>query len=483
MRRSRFLLFIILAALATVVFLLLDGCSGEGKGNLVKEEGAISTYPVIDEAFDIIKGKGVYPVDKDMLIEGALRGMADTIGDPYSTYLSQDEAAAHKESLAGERIGIGAEITRSGGKYIIVAPVKGSPSEKAGLQPYDEIVRIDGERLDGNSLEDVVQRIRGKKGTAVSMTIYRPDMDKHIELSIVRDSISVQTVSAKVIEERGKKIGYISITMFGQETPQEWLDATNKLIKDGAESLIIDVRGNPGGYLHTVGSLIGSLAKIDTVFAYMEDAAGKHQPLATEKDSKLAYDEELKKMPIVLLQDKGSASASEVLSAALKDLKRGYIVGDTSFGKGTVQETMDLSNGGEMKLSTHKWLTPKKEWIHGKGVKANLEVVQSELFSEHIRLVPEVYSEGDYHDDVAYTQKLLTGLGYSVARTDGYFDESTSHAVSAFLKDAEAKEGNTMDRLFYTTLKKKVEEFRDDPLNDDQLQMAIGYIHHKMTDK
>jgi len=480
MRRSRFLLFIILAALATVVFLLLDGCAGEG--NVKKEEGAISaSFPVIDEAFDVIKEKGVYPVDKDMLVEGALRGMADVIGDPYSSYLSQDEAAAHKESLAGERIGIGAEITRSNGKFIIVAPVKGSPSEKAGLQPYDEIVRIDGKRIDGDSLQDVVKRIRGKKGTAVSMTIFRPDLDKHIELTVVRDTISVKTVATEVLEERGQKIGYISITMFGNESPKEWLDATNKLIEDGAGSLIIDVRGNPGGYLHAVGSIIDSLVKDKTVFAYMEDAAGNLEPLATEKSEKLAYDEKLKKVPVVLLQDKGSASASEVLSAALKDLNRGYIIGATSFGKGTVQETMDLSNGGEMKLSTHKWLTPKKKWIHSKGVEAQLEVVQSELFSEHIRLVTEIYTEGDYHDDIAYAQKLLTGLSYSVARTDGFYDGSTSSAVSAFRDDAKVETKSTMDRLFFAKLNDEVEAFRTDRKNDDQLQMAIGYIHHQMS--
>ncbi len=485
MQRSRFLLFIILAVLATVVFLVLDGCGGQanGNGSVKKEAGTVSaSFPVIDEAFAVIKEKGVYPVDKDMLIEGALRGMADVIGDPYSTYLSKDEAAAHKESLAGERIGIGAEITRSNGKFIIVAPVKGSPSEKAGLQPYDEIVRIDGKRLEGDSLQDVVQRIRGKKGTEVTLTIYRPDLEKHIELSVVRDSMSVKTVSASIIEERGKKIGYISITMFGNESAKEWLNATDKLIKDGAESLIIDVRGNPGGYLHTVGNIAGSLVKEGTVFTIMEDAAGLHEPLATEKSEKLAYDEKLKKMPIVLLQDKGSASASEVLSGALKDLKRGYITGVTSFGKGTVQETMDLSNGGEMKLSTHKWLTPKKQWIHGKGVEPDLEVEQSSLFGEHIRLVTEVYKEGDYHDDVAYGQKLLTGLGYSVARVDGFFDESTTRAIQTFLKDAEVEADYSMDRVFFTTLKGKVEEFRGDLKNDAQLQMAIGYIHHKMTE-
>jgi carboxyl-terminal processing protease len=332
-------------------------------------------------------------------------------------------------------------------------------------------------------LQDVVQRIRGKKGTEVTMTIYRPDLEKHIELSVVRDSMSVKTVSASIIEERGKKIGYISITMFGNESAKEWLNATDKLIKDGAESLIIDVRGNPGGYLHTVGNIAGSLVKEGTVFTIMEDAAGLHEPLATEKSEKLAYDEKLKKMPIVLLQDKGSASASEVLSGALKDLKRGYITGVTSFGKGTVQETMDLSNGGEMNLSTHKWLTPKKQWIHGKGVEPDLEVEQSSLFGEHIRLVTEVYKEGDYHDDVAYGQKLLTGLGYSVSRVDGFFDESTSRAIQTFLKDADVVTDYSMDRVFFTTLKGKVEEFRGELKNDDQLQMAIGYIHHKMTEQ
>lgn len=134
-----------------------------------------------------------------------------------------------------------------------------------------------------------------------------------------------------------------------------------------------------------------------------------------------------------------------------------------------------------MKLSTHKWLTPKKQWIHGKGVKAELEVVQSELFKEHIRLVTDIYTEGDYHDDIAYAQKLLSGLGYSVARTDGFFDESTSRAVKTFQESAGIEIKEVMDRLFFSTLKLKVEEFRNDRTNDDQLQMAIGYIYHKMT--
>ena len=157
MRKSRFLLFMILAVAAAVIFLWFGGLQGK------KAEGKPSNFGVIDEAFEIIQKRGVHPVEGNQLIEGALRGMADEIGDPYSTYFTKEEAAAHKESLASERIGIGAEITRSNGKFIIVAPVKSSPADKAGLQPYDEIVRIDGESLDGDSLQDVVQTHSRKK--------------------------------------------------------------------------------------------------------------------------------------------------------------------------------------------------------------------------------------------------------------------------------------------------------------------------------
>ncbi len=479
MRRSRFFAFITLAVLAVALFLLLDGCSAsETKGDANQ-----SSFGVIDEAYDIIKKKGVYSVDEDLLIEGALRGMTDVIGDPYSTYFSKDEAAAHKESLASERIGIGAEITRSNGKFIIVAPVKSSPAEKAGLRPYDEIVRIDGERLEGDSLKNVVQRIRGKKGTTVKMTIFRPDDEKHIELNVVRDTISVKTVFPKIIKERKDKIGYISITTFGEESAKEWKVATDKLIKEGAEALIIDVRGNPGGYLHTVGDIAGSLVQVDSIFAYMQDAKGMLTPLVTEESTEIPYDEKLKKMPIVLMQDKGSASASEVLSGALKDLKRAYITGTTSFGKGTVQDTIDLSNGGEVKLSTHKWLTPKEQWIHGKGINPDLAVEQNLLFTEHIRISTGSYKLGDFDEDIAYAQRLLMGMGYSLSRKDGYLDESTVDAVQSFRSAAKVNVDQLMDREFFVTLKEEVEKFRADQENDDQLQMAVGYIHQKMKSK
>jgi carboxyl-terminal processing protease len=452
-----------------------------------KEEGdksiEKSSFDVIDEAFAIIKEQGVYPVEGELLIEGALRGMTEVIGDPYSTYLSEEEAAAHEESLAGERIGIGAEITRSNGKFVIVAPVKSSPADKAGLRPYDELIRIDGENLDGSStLKDVVQKIRGKKGTAVTLTIYRPELNKHLEISIIRDIIPVTTVNSEIIEEKERKVGYISITTFGSETAKEWAIATENLIGDGAEAIVIDVRGNPGGYLHSVGTILSSLLQEDTIYAYLQDANGALTPLLADQDEKLKFNSQLKKVPLVLLQDKGSASASEMLSGALKELRRASIAGTESFGKGTVQDTQDLSNGGKVKLSTAKWLTPKEKWIHGKGVEADLKIAQDGLFEEHIRLVSAEYNEGDFAEDVAYSQKLLTGLGYDAGREDGYFDEATTNAVKEFQVYSKVTESGKMDRQFFTALQKEIETYRENQENDVQLQMGLDYLLHLLKE-
>lgn len=479
MRRSRFFLIVlVIAVIGGSVFFFMKNSKGEKREVEAVPPGA---FAVIDEAYSIIQKEGVHQVKGELLIEGALRGMADVIDDPYSTYLTEEESVAHRESLASERIGIGAEITRSNGKYIIVAPLKSSPADKAGLQPYDEIIRVDGENIAGMTLQEVVKMIRGKQGTTLKMTIYRPEMNKHLEVAIVRDAIPVATISNEMLKEKKEKIGYISMTTFGEETAEEWKTATDTLIEAGAEAIIIDVRGNPGGYLYSVAQIVSSLVEVDTVFAYMEDTNGALTPLLAEKSSEITYHDKLKGIPTVLLQDKGSASASEMLSGALKDLKRAMIIGGESFGKGTVQDTFDLSNGGEVKLSTHKWLTPKEKWIHGKGISPNVEVSQNPLFSENIRLVTESYKEGDYHDDIAYAQRLLANLGSKIERDDGYFDEETVNAVLSFREGKELESLAVMDRAFFVSLKEEVELYRKEKKNDEQLKMAIDYLLHELS--
>ena len=202
------------------------------------------------------------------------------------------------------------------------------------------------------------------------MTVYRASENRHVELHMKRDTIAMHTVSSEVYEVDDYSLGIVTISLFGEKTGEEWEKQTKALVERGIDGLVIDVRGNPGGYLFSVSSIIGTLLQNGSTFAYMQDAKGVLEMLNTEnKDNPY-----LNKLPVVLLQNGGSASASEVLAGALKDNKRAMIVGETSFGKGTVQETHPLQMEESLKISTHKWLTPKQEWIHHKGIEADLKV-------------------------------------------------------------------------------------------------------------
>lgn len=465
--------------------IILVGIGVLGYGKYSKTDKTMkmdeNVFQSVEEAYDLIRKESVHETPEKKLIEGAINGMAGALKDPYSTYYTKEEAKLHKEQLSDERVGIGAEITESQGRFLIVSPMKDSPAEKAGLKPYDEIVQVDKERTDGKSLPELIALIRGKEGTTVKMTVYRPSEDRHVELKITRAAITQKSVSSKVLVSEGKNIGYISINVFGEKTAEEWYKNTNELAKQNITSLIIDVRSNPGGYLKSVAQIISSLIKPNTPFAYMEDSVGHQEPLQLgEKDLAYKYDGQLKKWPTVLLQDEGSASASEVLSGALKELNRAAVIGVKSFGKGTVQATWPLSNGGELKLSTHKWLTPKREWIHGKGIKPTIEVEQNALY--HISLPPISgrYKEGDFSEDIQAVQQVLKAQGYSINREDGYFDRTTADAVSEYSKKHNLDGHKEMDETFLFTLRQDVVKYRENLENDLQLQMAVGYLIQRM---
>lgn len=332
--------------------------------------------------------------------------MADAIKDPYSTYYSKDEAEQHRQMLAEERVGIGIELSENKGKFIVVSPVRSSPAEKAGMRSLDEIVQVDGVRVDGKTMSELMHLIQGEKGTKITIVVYRPSEDKHIKMTMERAAISNKTVASEVVMVEDTAIGYVEISLFGEKTANEWVAETSKLLRKDVEGLVVDVRDNPGGYLHSVAALLSTVLENGKVFAYMQNAEGAMEPLKTESKS---FDEKylqtMNKLPIVILQNQGSASASEVLSGALKSWDRASIVGVKSFGKGTVQESWALSNGGELKLSTNKWLTPKREWIHGQGIEAALVIEQNELFALQLHPLTGQFKVGDMSEEIAYTQK------------------------------------------------------------------------------
>lgn len=248
--------------------------------------------------------------------------------------------------------------------------------------------------------------------------------------------------------------------MFGEKTAEEWEKHTRSLVKREVDGLLVDVRGNPGGYLHSVEAIASTMLDKGANYAYMQDAEGVLEPLTVVGQKEDAYIKSMRKMPLVLLQDEGSASASEVLSGALKSNKRALIAGTKSFGKGTVQETWDLSNGGEIKLSSHKWLTPSQEWIHGSGIKVDFLVESNELFQLNPQISTGTYQVGEYHEDVAYAQKVLKALGHSISRVDGYFDEDTAKAIEQFSEKEMKNASPEMNPEFFQHLRQKVVTFK-----------------------
>ncbi|MFC5540435.1 MAG: S41 family peptidase [Bacilli bacterium] len=475
MRKSRF--FFIFAIICVLLAIIVYWKS------VTKQETDLkgSNIPVIDQAFTLIKEKSVFDTKDEELIEGALRGMTEAIKDPYSTYYTEKEAAIHRQSLAGQRVGIGIEITEKDGRFIVVSPVKSSPAEKAGIRPFDEIVEVDGVRLEGKTLGELLQLIQGEPGEKVSLVIYRPSTDRHIKITVERAEIDNQTVKWKVIPIEESKIGYVSISMFGEDTVEEWVEATKRLLSEKVDGMIVDLRDNPGGYLHSVAGVVSSIGKEGDIFAYMQNAEGTMEAFKTAKlDVDDDYLKRMKTIPLVVLQNEGSASASEVMAGALKSWNRAIIVGLKSFGKGTVQETYDLENGGELKLSTNKWLTPDREWIHGKGIESDIEVEQHPLFAMEIMPLRGEFAEGDYSEEVAYVQKVLSGLGYNLSRTDGFYDEQTAEAVASYREKHDLESGRHMDDEFFASIRDQVASYKEDMEHDVQLKMGLSVMLHKI---
>lgn len=476
MRKSR--IFLSLLAICFIVGSILLWQNWTVSKNAASK---ISKVPVIDEAYSLIKENSVYGTSEGTLVEGALRGMTNAIKDPYSTYYTEKEAALHRQTLAGHRVGIGIEITEKNGKFIVVAPVKSSPAEKAGIRPFDEIVQVDDVRVDGKTIGELMQLIQGEAGKKVTLVLYRPSTDRHIKMTMERAEINNQSVTAKVMKMEKYNIGYISISMFGEKTAEEWIKTTKQLVSQNVDGIVVDLRDNPGGYLHSVAAVVSTIEKSGEIYAYMQDGKGVLQALKTTTiEDEEMYVKKMKSIPVLVLQNEGSASASEVMVGALKSWKRALVIGTKSFGKGTVQKSWDLPNGGEIKLSTNKWLTPTREWIHGKGIVADVEATQHPLFAMEIIPLRGDFGEGDFSEEIAYTQKVLNGLGYNIARTDGFFDEATAEAVERFRTQHELKSGRHMDDVFFESIREQVVTYKEDVEHDLQLKMGLSVMKNKL---
>ncbi len=466
----------ILSSLVTQWWMAGDG--GSGWSRLGWGSGWLSgASPSLDEdglnklvrTYRLIKEHYVLPVDDETLLEGAIQGMVESLEDPHSTYMDQDAAAHFQESLESSFEGIGAQVIMQNNRVTILAPIKGSPAEKAGLRVNDQILEVNGVSLEGMTLMEAVSNIRGPKGSKAELLIARPGLDEPLKITVIRDEIPLETVYAETLGE----YGYIQITQFSMNTAKRFQEEVQRLVEAGVQGLVIDVRGNPGGLLDSVVEIANRLLPAQAVIVQVEDKHG-------QRDATVATSSEQLELPMVVLVDEGSASASEILAAALQESAGVPVVGTPTFGKGTVQNTMSLRDGSELKLTVAKWLTPNGNWIHQTGVQPDHLVQQPDYFNA-VPVNPSETLKRDMNSlEVKNLQMVLEAVGFAPGRVDGYFDERTEQAVKSFQRLNGLAPNGVVDGETAVKLNEALLARTEDKEKDIQLQAALKILQKQV---
>ncbi|BBN98254.1 S41 family peptidase [Sporolactobacillus terrae] len=424
---------------------------------------------------DLIENEYYKKISSQDLYDGAINGMIDALNDPFSSYMNAKTASDFSQSLSSSFQGIGAEVQMVGKQVTVVSPIKGSPAEKVGLKPKDAIMTINGKSTEGLTINQAVNKIRGKKGTVVKIGIKRSGASDLLTFSIKRDDIPIRTVESKMLKSSSNSIGYIAITQFNENTDGEFSKALDKLENEKMQGLIIDVRGNPGGYLQAVEKIGNLLISSKKPIVQIQNREGKKQPFYSTLEKKKDY-------PIAALIDDGSASASEILAGALKEAGGYPLIGVKSFGKGTVQQSIPMTDKSELKLTVDKWLTPDSNWIHKKGIQPTIEVKQPDYYYvTPINLKKGQTFRVDQTDEkIANAQKMLKAAGQNPGRTDGYFSKQTQQALKAFQKENKLPESGEIDQKTADALQQATLNAIKNQKHDRQLNSAIEEIKKEL---
>ena len=321
----------------------------------------------IDTLMQVIDYYYLYDYDKDAMVDAIYKAVMGSLGDPYSVYYTGDEFKAFMESSSGSYCGIGVVVQQNmqTGLVTAVRPYEDCPGYEAGIRPGDLILAVDGTEITGMDLNTAVALIKGEEGTSVTITLQRDE--EVFDVEVTRRQIDVKTVNCRMMDDN---IGYIQIEEFDEVTSEQFSQALDSLIEQGMEALVIDIRNNPGGILNTVVAMLDELLPEGTIVS-VKDRNGTAQEYTSDADTKLT-------VPLTVLINGNSASASEIFAGAIKDYGVGTLVGTTTYGKGIVQTILPLTDGSAFKFTIAKYYTPKGTDIHEKGIKPDVEVKMSD---------------------------------------------------------------------------------------------------------
>lgn len=363
--------------------------AGYGVAQYAARPGAPSWWPdrerdrnvkYFKEVIQLVKENyvGEVPGGYDELTRAALDGMVGSL-DPHSQFMRADQYRETEEELTNAFGGVGMQVEQRDGQIVIVAPIPGTPAERAGLRRGDRLVKIDGKTIESPSVEKTVRLVRGEPDTEVTITIYRPSQNRTIDFKLKRERIHLESVRNATVGRDG--IGYLQITQFSERTGEEFAQALTGLEQHGLRALVIDLRNNPGGLLDAAVDVCSQFFEKNELIAYTQGrtpdsreefkAGGGHVP---------------RTYPVAILVNGGTASAAEIVSGAMKDTKRAVIVGEKTFGKGSVQSVLELHNGEGIRLTTARYYTPSGVTIHEKGIVPQVELEVSADDDGKIRL-------------------------------------------------------------------------------------------------
>jgi len=384
--KSRFLPGFLVGMLATMVItagvvvgIVFSGTdiniTAKKQNNKSATEASLSKLSSLESIIDLYY---LDKVDNKKLEEGIYKGLFSGLDDPYSVYYTADEYAKLQEDIDGVFVGMGAYVSQNTetGIIIVTKAFDNSPAKKAGIKDGDIIYKVEDKEVTGEDVDKVVSMIKGKENTKVKLTIYRQSEKKYIDVEITRAKVEVPSIEAKMLNKK-KGIAYIQIVEFQENTYKQFASAIEKLKKQGMKSVIFDVRNNPGGRYDIVCQILDDLLPEGTLVS-TKDKYGKEE--------KQTSDAKALNMPMVVIQNENSASASEIFAGAIQDFKAGTIIGTRSFGKGIVQQMWPLNDGSAIKLTVEKYYTPSGKNIHGKGITPDVEVKASTKGNKDVQL-------------------------------------------------------------------------------------------------
>lgn len=332
-------------------------------------------------------------IDPNVMTDGAIAGMTASLGDPYTMYLNPKDAVRSTEDLAGAFFGVGIELGYVDGTLAVMSPLSGSPAETAGVKAGDLILRIkdDSKAVDETtsniSIMDAVDKIRGPEGTPVTLTLFRDNNgNEPFDVTITRGEIVVKSVELDMVEQGGKRVAHIKLSRFGGRTDGEWDAIVTKILAERTkiDGIVLDVRNNPGGFFDGAIAVASDFIKSGVVVS--------QQGRSSSQDFKTLGTARLVGIPMVVLVNRGSASASEIVAGALKDQLQVKLVGEKTFGKGTVQDVRNLKNSGVMHITIARWVMPNGDWIHHEGIPVDVEVQDDQKTPEDEQLMKAIDS-------------------------------------------------------------------------------------------